>query len=200
MAKPKITKELIDRAIAWDPAAVREIVQRLDPVLRVRIGYMLLRAGDASRRDVDALCQDTLVMLLVDGGRRAQFWNPSGGLSFENFAGRLAKQVAVDFLRKRKEDLSWDDEFGRRSEPEVDTSRWPEAVVGSRELVELTYQLIQEEQTDVGRLMFEYIYVLGLEVPEVCERMQVQPDVVYAWRSRLARRMAELATEMGDAR
>lgn len=29
MAKPKITKELIDRAIAWDPAAVREIVTRV---------------------------------------------------------------------------------------------------------------------------------------------------------------------------
>ncbi|MBK9258246.1 MAG: sigma-70 family RNA polymerase sigma factor [Polyangiaceae bacterium] len=198
MCKARVTRALLERAIAREPQAVREFVAVLEPIFRVRIGRVLLRAGDASRRDIEDLCQDTFVSLLRDGGRLARSWDPTRG-SFENFSALIAKQRAIEELRKRREELLHDDGQCDVSEPALDSSRMPERIAASREMLRKVFDILRAELSEHGSRLFQLLFVEDREVTEVCALMNMQKDAVYAWRSRLGRRIEEIAATMGGA-
>lgn len=200
MTKTKVTGELLARVCAWEPRAVEEFVDILEPVCRARINKVLLRAGDASRRDVDDLCQITWMALLMNGGRLARKWSSSKGLSFENYAGLKAEHLARDFVRQKKEVLWRDDEPCTSLEPRLDSSRAPDRLVEASDLMQKVTSVLQSELSEVGRKLFYLLYVEQLEVDEVCSIMGMTPDAVYAWRSRLGRRMEEIAGAVGEVR
>ncbi len=200
MAKAKVTTELLERAIAREPQAVRALVAILTPIFQVRIGRVLLRSGDGARRDMEDLCQDTFVALLDDDGRLARSWKPTGGLSFENFSGLIAEQKGIEFVRKRKEELlPHDDGPGEGLEPALDSSRTPERIVASTELFEVVLRVLREELSELGRKLLDLLFVEQREVAEVSALLSMKEDAVYAWRSRLGRRIEEIAAAMGGA-
>ena len=199
MTKGKVTKELLERAIAGEPQAVRTFVAILEPIFRVRIGRVLLLAGDASLRDVDDLCQDTFVSLLVNDGKLARSWIPSGGLSFENYSGLIAKQRTIAHLRKKREELSHEDELCELLEPSIDSSRGPERLVETQEFRWKVFAVLLDELSVDGRKLFELLFIDECEVEEVCALMEMEPDAVYARRSRLRRRIKEIASTMGGS-
>lgn len=199
MTKEKVTKELVERAIARNPLAVRALVAILEPIFRVRIGRVLLLAGDASGRDVDDLCQDTFVTLLKDDGKLARSWNPSRGLSFENYSGLMAKQQAIEHLRKKREELLRGDEPCELIEPPIDSSREPGRLVEAQELRWKVFAALLNELSHLGREMFELLFIDEGEVEEICTRKEMEPDAVYAWRHRLGQRMKDIAATMGGA-
>jgi len=198
MTKAKVTKELLERAIASERRAVRKIVAILTPIFQWRIGRILLRSGEGTRPDMEDLCQDTFVALLAENGRIARSWEPTRGLSFENFAGLIAEQGAIEFVRKKRERLLADD-LDERLEPALDSSRTPERLVASTELFEVVRRVLREELSELGRQLLDLLFVEQREVAEVCALLDMKPDAVYAWRSRLGRRIEEIAASVGGA-
>jgi RNA polymerase sigma-70 factor (ECF subfamily) len=199
MTTTKVTRELLTRVIAREPKAMREFVRLLEPVFRVRIAKVLLAAGDASRRDVEDLCQDTFVALLVDDGRLARLWDPASGLSFENYAGLKARHLAIDYVRKKRDVLWLDDEPCESLEPKVDSCLSPERVVVTNDFLSKVFEKLRAELSEFGRKILELLFVENREVAEVCRIMGMTAESVYAWRSRLGRRIEEIAAAMGAA-
>jgi RNA polymerase sigma factor (sigma-70 family) len=200
MTKTKVTEELLVRVCAWEPKAVEKFVEILEPVCRARINKVLLRAGDASRRDVDDLCQVTWIALLMNGGRLARKWSSTKGMSFENYAGFKAEHLAKDFVRRKKEVLWRDDEPCASLEPRLDSSRTPDRVVETSDFMQKVLGVLHAELSGSAREIFWLLFVERCDVDEVCVKMKMKPDAVYAWRSRLGRRIEEIAATMGDVR
>lgn len=198
MAKAMITPELLERAIAREPRAVREFVAILTPIFWWRIGRVLLADRGASRQDTADLCQDTFVALLQDDGRLVRAWDPARGSSFENFSGRIAEQRALRYLTRTREEFhdaaSCDD-----LEPVVDSSRTPDRIAASRDLLRKVFDILRKDLSDLGRNMFELLFVEERTVAEVCILMKMEADAVYAWRSRLARCIQQIINTMGGA-
>ena len=199
MAKAKITLQLLERAIARDSAAVAQFVAILTPIFMYRIGRVLLRSRLASRAEIQDLCQDTFVALLIDDGRLARSWDPTRGLSFEGFSGLVAEQGALAFLRKRREELIGGDGAPDELEPATDSSRSPERLAMSRQLVARVYDVLTAELSDQGNRVFALLFLEEREVDEVCRIMQMKKSAVYQWRSRLAFRIHEIAQALGGA-
>ena len=197
MTTEKVTEDLLRRARAGDAKAVHDVVQKIEPWCRVRIAKVLLGAPYASRADVDDILQDTLLVFLKAEGGPADRWERAKG-SFENFAAGKAEHLALDLRRKRRKEGSWFDAEDRESaEPEVDSSRTPERQLASRQLLAESLRVCRAEQSSQGKEMLQMLIVDRLGVREVAEMMCMEPAAVYAWRSRLTRRLKEIAQQMG---
>ncbi|HRI68545.1 MAG TPA: sigma factor [Polyangium sp.] len=191
-----ITAELLERTIARDPRAVREFVAVLTPIFWARIGRVLVANGNASRNDAADLCQDTFVALLQDDCRLVRSWDPARS-SFENFSGLIAEQRAIEKMRKRKEEIldeetPWED-LGLG----VDSSRAPDRLASSREIVRKSFDTLNDELSELGRKLLELLFVEEREVTDVCDLLKMEKEAVYAWRSRLGRRLQQIAATIG---
>lgn len=197
MTTEKVTEDLLRRARAGDAKAVHDVVQKIEPWCRARIGRVLLGAPYASRADVDDILQETLLVFLKTEGGPADRWEPAKG-SFENFAAGKAEHLALDLRRKRRKEGSWfDAEDCESAEPEVDSSRTPERQLASRQLLVESLKVCRAEQSPQGKEMLQMLIVDRLGVREVAQMMCMEPAAVYAWRSRLMRRLKEIAQRMG---
>ena len=155
MIKTKVPADLLERAIAREPKAVREFVRVLEPVFRVRIGRVLLPDRKTSRDEIRDLCQETLIALIVDSSMLARLWDPSRGVPFEYYAGRIAERRALDCLRKKTEELWADDQPRDVLRPEDDSS--PERRIEDQDFSDKVLARAREEQAEFGRQMFDLL-------------------------------------------
>lgn len=197
MTTEKVTEDLLRRARAGDAKAVHDVVQKIEPWCRVRIAKVLLGAPYASRADVDDILQDTLLVFLKAEGGPADRWEPAKG-SFENFAAGKAEHLALDLRRKRRREHAWFEAEDRgTAEPEVDSSRTPERRLACRQVLAESLKVCRDELSPQGKEMLQMLIVDCLGVREVAATMSMEPAAVYAWRSRLQRRLKEIAQQMG---
>ena len=69
----------------------------------------------------------------------------------------------------------------------------------SRELGDRVYLGLRAELTPLGATLFQRLFVDESDVESVCASLNMSRDAVYAWRSRLSRRIRELvAAEDSD--
>lgn len=197
MRETKVTVELLGRALAHEPKAVREFVKIIEPVLRWHVGRVLLLARDVCRAEVDDLCQDMLVRLLMNR-EYIQSWRPVGGKSFENYVGYKAQRLAKDFLRSGRERLLPDGDEGKRLEVLVDEQVWPDRRVEANDTFHHVYTDLMASLTDQGKMMFHYLFIEERSVAEVAFLMNTTDEVVYQWRTRLRERMGKIVAAMGD--
>lgn len=198
MPKPKITAELLQRVIAREQAAWNEFFGIMTPIFHARIVRVLRR--QTRPEIVMELCQDTYVALLDNDGRLAKTWLPTGGESFENFAGRVAQQRALEYLRKerrRREEFLLDNDGNECVEPMTDSSRNPYRLVASQELTEIIFEKAQSRLDKVGQTMLQLLFVEERSVSEVCIIRNMNAAAVYKWRSRIGRLLEEIAHEVG---
>ena len=158
---------------------------------------MLFRCGYRSFDDVDDISQETFVALLEKDGRLVRSWDPDRA-SFETYSGHIAAQRAIDYVRRRRELLFDDDAPPESMELAIDSSRNPDRLAASRELQEKTLARLWDELHEQGRRMFELIIVEEREVDDICTQTNMERSAVYAWRSRLKRRIQEIAAAIGD--
>lgn len=195
-----VTPELIARCLDGDRDALLLLVEQLTPVIQARVARQLRRSvpeGRDARQDVADLTQLVFVRLLENEGRKLRAWNPERGLSCEQFVGYLAEREVVSRLR-RKRSSPWTD---RPTETDwLDARRndqaSPEAVSTARNYLEVLLERIRDEWSEPAQHMFELIYVQELSPEEVATRMSMNRDAVYAWRSRLAKKVRALRTSI----
>ncbi|UQA61380.1 RNA polymerase sigma factor [Polyangium aurulentum] len=196
----KITPDLLERALARDRLAIRELLAILRPVLVNRIERVLRCRGAARYRDVheevNDLFQIVCIALFENEGRLVRMWDPTRGMSFENFAGLIAEQKAAATFRTRRDRLRLHGTDEDENEDCCIDVRTPERLAMSRDALRFILNKIRSELDERGSLLFELIIVQQRSVEEVCHVTSMSESAVYAWRSRLGRRIEEIAREV----
>ncbi len=192
----------IRAALDRQPVAVRELVGLLAPVVQVRVTRELRRRGPVAtdpRQEVEDLTQEIFARLFADDGRLLRTWDPAKGLSLKNFVGLIAQRQAADFMKSGRRNRFRDDpleleDIEARGEPVPDVG--PE--VASREELSIVLSRLQQSLSPLGFRMFLRLVVQQESVQEVATAEGMSESAVYAWQSRLARRMRALWCELSQ--
>jgi DNA-directed RNA polymerase specialized sigma24 family protein len=194
---------LVAKAISGDADASRTLVRDLAPIIQARVARALVRRRGGSGRDVrqevEDITQEIFVALFSDEGRVLRAWDPARGLSLANFVGLVAEREAASILRSGRRS-PWTDSPSEMQEIEDAAPPAPalEASLASRELLGRLVERVRESLSPRGLELFFRLIVDEEPVESVCATTQMTPDAVYAWRSRLAKLVRTLATELSD--
>ncbi len=191
----------IQRALAGDRAAVRALVDELSPVIQARAVRALMRrqevaGGRDGRQEARDLVQHMFMILFADEGRILRQWDPERGTSLANFIGLVAEREIASIMRRRRRNP-----WGEHPTEAEDLDRMrgasagPEEAILSRDLLRSVVARARERLSDRGIELFQWIVIDERSVEEVAELAEMTPDAVYAWRSRLAKLLREIASE-----
>jgi RNA polymerase sigma factor (sigma-70 family) len=195
------TVKLVADAAAGQAGAARELVRVLYPVVQARVGRVLWRLRGGGQRDLrgetEDLTQEVFAFLFEERAKALLAWDPTRGLSLQNFVGLLAERRSISHLRSGRqshynEDPTSDSALDRQGEP----SPGPEPAAFSRELLAALLDRLRQSLSPLGMHLFVLIYVEERSVEEVAEAANLSNDAVYAWRSRLRKLVATLAADL----
>lgn len=198
---PATTPPLLQRALAGDRRAVRELIAELSPVIQARAGRMLARRPLTRSRDIRQevldLTQHVFVDLFRDDARLLRSWDPERGLSLPNFVGMIAEQRVLAVLRNRNKNPFRDEPTAPEDlDVGADSARGPERITASKEALATVLDALRGRLSDQGLAMFHWLFVEGRSVEEVCALADTSADAVYAWRSRIGKLARQLAHEV----
>ncbi|MCB9727282.1 MAG: sigma-70 family RNA polymerase sigma factor [Deltaproteobacteria bacterium] len=176
------------------------------PTVHFRVARQLMRSragarGRDIRQEVEDMVQDVFYELFRDDGKRLRGWDPKRGLSLANYVGMVAEQRVLANLRSGRRSPWTEDpsEAEALDGGDVGSRRVTgpsERVVSARERLDLVLDRMRASVSDQGYRIFEMLFVEQRDVEEVCEEMGLQAGAVYTWRSRLRKRVAEIAAEI----
>lgn len=197
-ATTRFTTDDVACAVSGDRAMARCLLAALLPVIRVRVIRVLWRYRSLARRrdlaqEADDLAQDVLVHLFENGGRVLRAWDPERGLELVDFVGFIADRTAAGVLKSGKRTPWHDDPVAPEDLAAESTgAASPADLMLSRELGDRVYLALRAELTPLGATLFQRLFVDESDVESVCVALNMSRDAVYAWRSRLSKRIREL--------
>ena len=204
------TEILVQRAIARDRAAVRELVALVTPVVQARVarGVLARRAGqppEVVRQEVEDLVQEVFVALFDDDARALRAYRAERGLSLRNFVGLIAEhQVASIFRSGRRRPWHREPFVAADVDLIAAPAGGPESAALTRDLAQQLLARVRTELSPLGLALFQRLILDEEPVDAVAAAMEMSVDAVYAWRSRLGRLVRTVATELlaesGDGR
>lgn len=197
------TVELVARAVARDPEAVRTLVATVGPVVHGRVAKALLRRRSTreQRRDiaqeVEDLAQEVFLALFDDDAKALRAWRPERG-PLGAFVALIADHQVFSIFRSGRR-RPWSDDVDVLAEPEAVTeaAHGPETRVASKEALDALLDRMRADLSPKGFDLFTRLYVDEQPVEVVCKALEMTPDAVYAWRSRLAKAVRGFAAELG---
>lgn len=198
-----VTPELVERALTHDREALRSLVDALTPVIQGRVARGLLRRASASpgrsiRQEVEDLTQEVFVALFADGGKALRAWEPGRGLSLVNFVGFVAERQVASILRTaRRSPWTEDPTLAEELDSPAEAPN-AEVRINSQQTLEALLERMREELSPLGLSLFEELFVRQRDVAEVCERMGMSRDAVYAWQSRLGKVVRRIGAELAS--
>ncbi len=194
---------LLPAVLAREPRATRAFIRAAKTVVEARVARCLLRSGRRSsqrdaRQEVCDIAQDVFLHLFDNDGAVLRAWDAARGLSLANFIGLVAERDALSILRSGRRspwtedptDFNLDEDFSDTTAPSL------HRVLQSREMLLTLVDRLRAELSPRGFELFVRLYVDECTVEEVCTGFAMQTDAVYAWRSRLAKRVRALAEEL----
>jgi RNA polymerase sigma-70 factor (ECF subfamily) len=196
--------DLVARAVARDPQAVRALVKGVGPVIHGRVAKALMRrrGGRGQRRDiaqeVQDLSQEVFLALFDDDARALRAWNPERG-PLGAFVALIADHQVFSIFRSGRR-RPWSDDIDILAEPEAieADAKNPEARAASKEALDNLLARLRAELTPRGFDLFTRLYVEEQPVETVCSDLGMTADAVYAWRSRLSKLVRGMAAETND--
>lgn len=195
MAHPEeVAADLLDDA-------ARALVTELAPVIQARVARLLRKRKRGARdpqQEVEDLTQEVFVALFADDARILRSWDPSRGLSLENFVGLVAERRVHSILRSGRRN-PWSEEPAEDGVLEHAGGAAPaegETRLLSREKLDRAFVRLREKLTPRAFDMFFRLVVEGESVVAVSASTGMTPEAVYAWRSRLSKELRDVASEL----
>jgi RNA polymerase sigma factor (sigma-70 family) len=199
-AEPEVA--LVQSAVGGDARSVRALVDRLAPVIQARVARALQRrahqaAGRNVRQEVEDFTQEVMVSLFTDQGRALRAWDPTRGLSLENFVGFVAERQIASILRTAKRS-PWTEDPTLEGDLEgpAGSDDSLAAALESRQLWEVVLDRLTERLSPLGAALFEAVWLNERSVAEAAAQFRMSKDAVYAWQSRLGKALRQVATEV----
>lgn len=195
-------EELVPRAIARDPTAVRALVAALRPTVHARVARGLARSmrvrshGRNPAQEVEDLVQEVFLALFDDDARALRAFDPARR-PLAAFVTVIADHQVASILRSGKR-RPWRDEHDGGVEPDAlaTNANEPEGVVATTELFDRILERLRAELTPKGLELFEMLIVDDRSVEDVGAATGLSRDALYAWRSRLTKLVRRLAAEL----
>ncbi|MDC0747936.1 RNA polymerase sigma factor [Polyangium mundeleinium] len=203
MLAPELTVTLVGKALVGERQAVRALVDRLTPVIQMRVARALRRRRGAAlgrdvRQEVEDLTQSVFLAIFANGGQALRKWDPARGSSLESFVGLLADHEIASILRSRRrspwtEDPTTNEDLAEDAPP---GDVGPELETLTREALRTIVDRLRERLSDRGLELFFLLFVEERATEEVCADTGLTPDAVYAWRSRIGKLVRQIAAEI----
>jgi RNA polymerase sigma-70 factor (ECF subfamily) len=200
--------ELLERGMGGDERAMRGLVARVLPSVRVRVRLSLLRwRGQAQGRDlraeVEDLSQEVFAALFEDRGRVLRSWQPERGLSLTGFVGLVAERMVGGILRSGRRSPFTEEATAEEALRQIEgASPGPQStttdLIEARNLLEAVLDRLENRLSAQGLRLFELLHVDELSVEEVCGITGMTADAVYAWRTRIGKLAREVRAELTD--
>lgn len=196
---------IVERAIAREPEAVRTLVGLLRPTIQSRVARALLRSlrgrtrGRSAAQEVEDMTQEVFLSLFDDDAKALRAWNPER-LPLRAFVGMLAEHQVASIMRSGRR-RPWREEDEGAVEPDTvsTVASEPESIVASNELLSTLLARMRAELSPKGLELFQALVVDEQAVEDVCAAHGMTRDAVYAWRSRLTKVVRKIAIELrGD--
>lgn len=182
-----------------DPIALSALVDLLTPIIEARAARMLSRRrkdGRDVRQELPDLVQEVFIAILEDDAKVLRAWSPERGLSLPNFIGLIAEREVSSILRSGRRNPYTDRPEEISNLDREDLAASADAELMSRELVVALLDRMRDALSPLGLQLFELLVVSEESVESVCATMQMKPDAVYAWRSRLSKMLKGFAEEL----
>lgn len=195
---------VLERCLAGCVAARRHLVQTLTPVIRARVARSLLRRSESRGRDLshtlDDLTQSVFLALFEANAKKLRAWDPARGVPVRRFVAFLAQREVASILRRQRSNPWQEDPTAADDLDAVLPSSPPaESRLESRELLRKVLPRLNHQLTPRGQQLMRRLLLEQADVESVCQEMNMQPAAVYAWRSRLSRRLREVMRELEPA-
>ncbi len=184
----------------------KALFRRLCPVVKARAARMLRRRSRGASQhiyhELGDMTQEVFIHLFAQDYRVLRSWEPSRGLSLENFVGLVAENHLASLMRSNRRnprnELPHAPEDVRQS---ATMDACPEHRMACAELVSRLQERVAEEVSPKGMELFRVLFVEGRSVESVSAEYDMRPDAVYAWRSRLAKVARRVLAELdaGDS-
>ena len=200
----EVDDDLVRRALAGEPAARRNLVLRLTPVVKRRavLAWAICRGcrGRAlSRHDVLDLTQQVLLLLFDRDARILRSWDPSRGLSLSGFVGLVAEREAIALLRTGRrsawaETPTSDDILEQVAEPTPLDQR----LFLRDELVRI-WHCVEQQLSPRGLALFRALLVEEQPIEQVALEFAMSTGALYTFRSRLRRHVHDIRRRLWAA-
>ena len=194
--------DLVGRALARDPAAVRALVDRLSPVIERRVAAALWRRTSSRdvRQELADMTQEVFLSLFAADGKALRAWAPARGLSLESFVGMLAQHQVASILRNGRtspwrDDPTDADQIDRL----VGQAQGLDAIVGSREHLRALLDGLRASLSPRGLELFQRLIVDEEPLEVLCAATGMTREALYQWRSRLLRQVRDLSAQIEAA-
>ena len=198
----ELTREHLQRTLDGERSEVRALIASLAPYVQARVTRVLHRyrgraGGRVLQQEVDDLTQETFVELFERDARTLRSWDPARGTSLTTFAQIVAERVAISILRSGKRSPFTEDPTENAGEDRVpDSGQRPDRVAASRELLTRVLDRLKEELSPRGWELFHALHVEERDVEAICASFGMRADAVYAWRSRIGKRVRAIMNEI----
>ncbi|HVR64953.1 MAG TPA: hypothetical protein VMU50_23815, partial [Polyangia bacterium] len=191
--------DLLRRALARDPPAVRALVDRLSPTIERRVAAALWRSASTRdvRQELADMTQQVFLSLFADEGKALRAWDPARGLSLEKFVGMLAQHQVASILRNGRTS-PWRDDPTEADEIDrlVGSAAGLDAIIGSREHLRALLDGLRASLSPRGLELFQRLIVDQEPVEAVIKATGMTREALYQWRSRLLRQARELSAQI----
>lgn len=188
------TRALVASAARGERAALRELTQRLLPVVRARVRRLQAKRADLRALDTGDLIQQVFVCLLDDGARQLTQWDPARGATLEGYVGMISEREVGNSGQKVA--TRERHEFTTDAQPDAPVEQpSPEAQVIARDSAVRLGAWLSEQLPARGQVVLKCLYADGLDPDEAAHALGVNRQVVYNWQHRiraLAREFVEV--------
>lgn len=190
-------RALVRRAIDNDPAALAQLVERLTPVIHLRVARVLrlrVRHRRSSRQEVEDFVQEIFTFILSDDRRALRSWEPERHASLETFVALLAEHRVFSILRSRRrspwtEHAATDALLARPLVEKHDPERW----FADRELLDRVLDRLAVELGEEGMELLKTVIIAERPLDEVSALTGMSKGALYTWKSRASKRAREIA-------
>jgi RNA polymerase sigma factor (sigma-70 family) len=192
----------IQRCVSGEQAAWDEFVEKFtrliyDSILRT---FRLYGHSSHSGGIIDDLHHDVFVTLLDNRYHALRIFEGRNGCQLAQYIRTITVRKTVDYLRKQKptrslDDQSGDGDGGRGVFEEVSPPDANDPLVW-HEAIRLTEVLLAELQEDERRFC-QMCFREGREPEEVAKRFGISVENVYVRKSRLIKKLKQIAQEKG---
>jgi RNA polymerase sigma factor (sigma-70 family) len=181
--------QLVHRALAGEPRALRELAELLSPVIQARVARVLAsaprRSARSIREEVLDFTQEVFVALFAERGRVLRGWDPERGSSLKNFVGIVAERQATVMLRSGPRNPFRDEPREIAAFDESEGTASGEHRIASRDLLDKVLARFERSLSPLGRDVFRRLYVDEQGLEEIQRDCGLSPEALYQWRSRL---------------
>jgi DNA-directed RNA polymerase specialized sigma24 family protein len=198
MSETDVQQALIARALRREPAATRELVDLLSPVIARRVTTALWRRNPRRdfRTEAQDMTQEVFLALFSADGKALRAWDPARG-SLTTFMGLLAQHQVSSILRTGKTSPWADDPTDTAHFETIGASGpTPESVVGSREQVGTLLHRVRARLSPDSIVLFQRLILDEEPIDELIAATGLSRDALYQRKTRFLRLVKEVAAEM----